>query len=275
MNEAETETELRRGALRALRLAAPAAKCAAVAQLDVQLRAGGLDLDAEARLDEPDGVPGRPPRPLLVPPAEVPRRSARSREGRAALLHALTHIEFNAINLALDATWRFPGMPAEYYRDWLAVARDEAEHFQLLEQRLAAHGAVYGDCTAHDGLWEMARKTGGDVLDRMALVPRVLEARGLDASPALIAKLRGAGDEDSARVVERILHDEVAHVAAGNRWFEWLCGTRGLDPIGEFRRLARRHEAPRLRPPLNLEARRRAGFSSVELSAMSQSSEWP
>jgi len=271
----ETETELRDEALRALQLAEPSAKCAAVAQLEAGVRAGAIDVDPAPRLAEPDGLPGRPLQPQLVPPTAVPRRSAKSPEGRAALLHALAHIEFNAINLALDAIWRFAGMPVAYYVDWLAVARDEAEHFQLLEHRLAAHGARYGDRTAHDGLWEMARKTGGDVLDRMALVPRVLEARGLDASPALIVKLRKSGDEDSARVVERILHDEVAHVAAGNRWFEWLCITRGLDMVAEFRRLVHRHEAPRLRPPLNLDARRRAGFSSVELSAMSQSSEWP
>jgi uncharacterized ferritin-like protein (DUF455 family) len=254
---------------------APSEKCAAVAQLGTAHRAGVAGVDSMRDFGAPEGVPGRPLRPVLVDPGKVPRRRVGSPAGRIALLHALAHIEFNAINLALDAIWRFRGLPHEYYGDWLRVAVEEAEHFRMLEERLAAHGAGYGDCAAHDGLWEIARRTADDVLERMALVPRILEARGLDASPGVILKFRGCGDEASAQVVERILHDEVGHVAIGNHWFTRLCAERGLEPFEEFRRVARRHEAPRLKPPLNFEARKRAGFSSVELSAMSRSSEWP
>jgi uncharacterized ferritin-like protein (DUF455 family) len=276
-NEDSTATtgEVRAAALAALQTTAPAEKCACVAHLGEGHRAGAVRIDPARDFGAPPGVPGRPVRPALVDPASVPRRHVRSAAGRIALLHALAHIEFNAINLALDAIWRYPGLPESYYGDWLRVAVEEAEHFRMLEERLAAHGARYGDCDAHDGLWEMAHKTAADALERMALVPRILEARGLDASPGVILKLRGCGDEASAQVVERILHDEVGHVAIGNRWFGWLCAQRGVDPVDEFRRVARRYDAPRLKPPLNLEARRRAGFSSVELSAMSQSSEWP
>jgi uncharacterized ferritin-like protein (DUF455 family) len=198
----------------------------------------------------------------------VARRAAGSPEGRAALLHAIAHIEFNAINLALDAVWRFGGMPEAYYRDWLRVAVEEALHFSLLCERLAAHGARYGDFPAHDGLWEMAEKTAADVLARMALVPRTLEARGLDASPAIRAKLAAAGDEASARVIDVILRDEIGHVAIGNRWFRFLCTLRGLDVRRAYADLSTVHRAPRLRGPFNLAARRAAGFDEDELRAL-------
>jgi uncharacterized ferritin-like protein (DUF455 family) len=261
-------TELRRSALAALCLADPAAKCAAVHAL----YAAPAPLDARVELAEPPGLPGRPQRPTLVAPAQVPWRAPDKREGRAALLHALAHIEFNAINLALDAVWRFSGLPGDYYADWLRVADEEATHFALLLARLAAHGHAYGDFDAHDGLWEMARATQGDVLARMALVPRTLEARGLDASPAVRAKLARAGDTESAAVLDVILRDEIGHVAVGNRWFRYLCAERGLDPVQGYQDLARRHRAPRLRGPFNVEARLAAGFLPSEIDQLLESS---
>jgi len=256
--------ELRRAALAALRIAEPASKLAAV---DSLARAAP-EPDPTHALAEPAGVPGRPDRPVLVAPAAVALRDAATAEGRAALLHALAHIEFNAVNLALDAIWRFPEMPRAYYFDWLRVAAEEALHFRLLCERLATLGRAYGDFPAHDGLWEMARKTAGDVLARMALVPRTLEARGLDASPQVRAKFAAVGDEASAAVVDVILRDEIEHVAIGNRWFAWLCARRGVPAGATYERLCREHAAPRLRGPLNLAARRAAGFGEDELAAM-------
>ncbi|WP_459572364.1 ferritin-like domain-containing protein [Cupriavidus sp. 8B] len=214
-------------------------------------------------------VPGRPPLPELVPPQRVERRrSIHTPAGRAALIHALAHIEFNAINLALDAIWRFGGMPPAFYVDWLRVADEEALHFSLLAGHLATLGARYGDLPAHNSLWEMADKTAGDVLARMALVPRTLEARGLDASPPVRAKLAAAGDHDAAAIIDIILRDEVGHVAIGNHWYRWLCAGRGLDPVATYAELAERYQAPRLRPPFNLAARRAAGFDEIELALL-------
>ena len=257
-------SELRRAALDALRLQEPGAKCAATQAL----YKAALLPDVQAELAEPPGVPGRPSRPRLVPPAQVPWRAPDKREGRAALLHALAHIEFNAINLALDAIWRFPRLPPDYYTDWLRVAAEEATHFGLLLGRLAEHGHDYGDFDAHDGLWEMARSTQGDALARMALVPRTLEARGLDASPAVRAKFARAGDAASAAVLDVILRDEIGHVAVGNRWFRHLCVERGLDPAQAYEDLARSHRAPRLRGPFNVEARLAAGFLPSEIEGL-------
>lgn len=212
-------------------------------------------------------LPGRPARPELVPPQKVERRrSLRTEAGRAAMIHALCHIEFNAINLALDAAWRFAGMPPRFYRDWLRVADEEAYHFTLLADHLATLGAGYGDFPAHNSLWEMCDKTASDVLARMALVPRTLEARGLDASPPVRAKLAEAGDEAAAAIIDIILRDEVGHVAIGNYWYRWLCARRGLDPVPTYAALAAQYRAPKLRGPFNLDARRAAGFEEDELA---------
>ena len=185
--------------------------------------------------------------------------------GRAALIHALAHIEFNAINLALDAIWRFPDMPSEFYVDWLKVASEEALHFNLLNTHLSSLGFGYGDFNAHNSLWEMAEKTCEDVLARMALVPRTLEARGLDATPAVRAKLAQAGDEAAAAILDIILRDEVGHVAIGNHWFRQLCAEQGLDPLMHYPLLVQRHAAPRLKPPFNTPARLAAGFTQDEI----------
>jgi uncharacterized ferritin-like protein (DUF455 family) len=261
--------EVRAAALDALRQRAPAAKTGAVRSLADAWGAGALALDTHARF-APDvaGVPGRPPRPLLVEPRELAPRPVHTPAGRAALLHALAHIEFNAINLALDAIWRFADMPAGYYADWVGVASEEAMHFTLLADHLQTLGVHYGDLSAHDGLWEMAERTAHDVLARMALVPRTLEARGLDASPTIRAKLAGAGDIAGAAIIDIILRDEVGHVAIGNRWYRWLCARAGRDPFDTYDALARQYRAPRLRAPFNLEARRVAGFDAAELQRL-------
>jgi len=224
--------------------------------------------DADALLQPSAPLPGRPPRPRLVPAQTLPRRSPFTTAGRAALLHAVAHIEFNAINLALDAVWRFPGMPPAFYADWQRVAGEESLHFTLLAEHLHSLGHEYGDFDAHDGLWAMVEKTAGDIVARMALVPRTLEARGLDATPPMQARLAKAGDSRAVEILDVILRDEVGHVAIGNRWYRWLCNRDGLDPVAHYALLAARHGAPRLRPPFNHDARRAAGFSDAEIAAL-------
>lgn len=230
--------------------------------------ATALPSGAASTIEEPRGIPGRPERPPLVPPLEVTVRSVATIEGRAALIHALAHIELNAIDLAADACWRFPGLPDDFYRDWTRVMREESQHFGLLCDHLATLGHAYGDFPAHNALWEMAERTRDDVLARVALVPRTLEARGLDASPAVMHKLRSAGDRAGAGIIEILLRDEIGHVAIGNRWYRELCARDGLDPVATYELLATRHRAPRLRGPFNLPAREAAGFSAEELAAL-------
>lgn len=230
-----------------------------------------ISIAAELAFQAPHSLPGCPARPELRSHLDLPKRSPFTREGLAALLHALTHIEFNAINLALDAIWHFGQMPRDYYLDWLRVAVEEARHFGLLRAHLQSMGHDYGDFPAHTGLWDMARKTGGDVLARMALVPRTLEARGLDATPPMQSRLRKVGTPDALRAVEIldiILRDEIGHVAIGNRWYRALCKQRGLDPLSTYATLARQYGAPRLKGPLNLAARRAAGFDDAEMTLL-------
>jgi uncharacterized ferritin-like protein (DUF455 family) len=257
---------LRARALQVLCLAQPDAKAQAAREL--ARVAPSLEIESTAPVPT-QALPGRPARPELSHPAKVPRRSPNKPEGLAALLHAIAHIEFNAINLALDAVWRFDAMPREFHLDWVQVAGEEAFHFTLLRDHLAALGHGYGDFAAHDGLWSMCEKTRGDIVARMALVPRTLEARGLDATPQIQRKLRAVGTPAALRAVEIldvILRDEVGHVAVGNRWYKWLCEREGLDPVGLYPQLARKYAAPQLHPPFNEEARRRAGFSERELA---------
>ncbi len=259
--------ELRRHALALLQIADPVEKAAAVrAAFD----AGAWAVDALASLPEPPGLPGRPDRPRLVPPKDVPTRSPFTLEGRAALLHAIAHIEFNAINLALDAVWRFAGLPEAFYRDWFRVAAEEALHFTLLREHLLTLGHDYGAFDAHDGLWTMAARTAHDLVARMALVPRTLEARGLDATPPLQAKLAKAGDAHAVAILDVILRDEIGHVAIGNRWYRFACERAGLDPLAIYPGLVERYAAPKLRPPFNDEARRAAGFSDEEIAYLTR-----
>lgn len=212
--------------------------------------------------------PGRPPRPELVQPRELAKRSAKGEKGRAALIHAVAHIEFNAINLAWDAVWRFRGLPCEYYADWLGVAAEEAYHFGLMRERLRDLGWDYGDFPAHDGLWAMARRTAHDPLARMAMIPRVMEARGLDVTPGMIERFRAAGDAETAARLEIILRDEVGHVAAGSRWFRHLCAQRGLDPEATYFGMLDTYLDGEVRCPLNRPDRMRAGFDPAEIERL-------
>jgi uncharacterized ferritin-like protein (DUF455 family) len=261
--------ELRQLALQALLEPDPAQKVLLAQYLRAQ--AATILIAPQLHLVAPAGLPGCPARPQLRSHLDVPKRSPFTPEGLAALLHAVTHIEFNAINLALDAVWRFAGMPPAYYLDWLTVADEEARHFSLLRAQLQSMGYDYGDFAAHTGLWDMTQKTEGDLLARMALVPRTLEARGLDATPPMQAKLRKVGTHYALRAVailDIILQDEIGHVAIGNHWYRLLCAQRGLDPLTTYAKLARQYGAPRLKGPLNLEARRLAGFDEAELALL-------
>jgi uncharacterized ferritin-like protein (DUF455 family) len=260
--------ELRKNALQWLAVQGINDKTAGVAALYHAWVTDQLPLDVNEALVVNLTIPGHPDKPELVSPLEVKKRSMRTVEGHAALIHALAHIEFNAINLALDAIWRFANMPRDYYADWLKVAAEEAYHFNLLNQHLQSMGYIYGDFSGHNSLWEMAERTQADVLARMALVPRTMEARGLDASPQLRNKLAQIGDMKAAEILDIILRDEIGHVAIGNRWFNWLCEERGLEPITAYAALAKQYSAPKLRKPFNLEARRQAGFTEDELALL-------
>jgi len=262
--------ELRAHALQCLLETNPATKALAVAHMAEFFAKCGWTIDNAAAFEPEGTIPGRPERPELVPPRLVGRRSMVTVEGRAMLVHSLAHIEFNAVNLALDALWRFPGMPDAYYTDWLRVAKEEAYHYSMLAEHLAVLGYAYGDFPAHASLWEMVEKTRGDILARMALVPRTLEARGLDAIPPLRAKIAQAGDMAAAAILDIILRDEVGHVEIGNRWYRYLCAQRGLEPRAAYAELAVRYEAPVLKGPFNLDARRRAGFTEAELDDFTQ-----
>ena len=260
--------ELRQCALEAFCLPDPQHKVEAVHRLHQPTTT--LDLQCNIRLVAPEG-PGTPVRPLLVEPKRVPRRSVYTAEGHAALVHSIAHIEFNAINLALDAVWRFGAMPPAYYRDWLGVADDEARHFSMLQTHLKSLGYEYGHFTAHEGLWNMCTATQHSVAARMALVPRTLEARGLDATPIIQAKLRKVGTTCALECVDLldvILEDEVGHVAIGNHWYHWLCKRDRLDPVLFYAEVAALHGAPIAKPPFNLAARRAAGFSEAEIQTM-------
>lgn len=242
----------------------PDTKLALTAALAADWRAGRLDCTPCSG----DIAAGRPERPQLVPPAQLPARGAHTPEGRAALIHAIAHIEFNAINLALDHIVRFPDFPQEYISDWIKVAAEEAYHFGLVRDHLRTLGHEYGDFVAHDGLWQMTVKTAHDPLARMALVPRLLEARGLDATPPIQKKLQGVGDHAAVAILDIILRDEVGHVAIGDRWFRVLCAERGLEPEATYRSLLEEYAAPWPQPPLNEKARLAAGFSETELIAL-------
>ncbi len=268
INNTAQPPELRLAALFWLGERDAARKAAGVRLLARTWMSGETGLDTQAALSTQQPMPGIPDKPELVSPLSVKRRSMITQEGRAILIHALAHIEFNAINLALDAIWRFAGMPRAYYADWLQVADEEALHFSLLTGHLQGQGYAYGDFPAHNSLWEMAAKTQSDILARIALVPRTMEARGLDATPQVRAKLAQARDMAAAAILDIILRDEIGHVAIGNRWYNWLCEQRGLEPVATYARLATEYQAPVMRGPFNLEARRAAGFSEVELAAL-------
>jgi uncharacterized ferritin-like protein (DUF455 family) len=210
---------------------------------------------------------GRPERPALVEPRDLRTRSLRTPQGHVAAIHAVAHIEANAVDLAVDAVHRFRDLPRDFHDDWLRVAEEEAHHFELLRARLRDLGADYGDLPAHGRLWDACAATAGDPLARMALVPRVLEARGLDVTPSMRQRFADAGDHATAAVLDVILRDEVGHVAVGDRWFRWLCADRGVAPEATFARVLA-EAGVEVRPPLNAEARLAAGFSEAELASL-------
>ena len=222
---------------------------------------------SDADLAVPD-VPGQPDKPELVAPRDLPRRRNSAQTGIAPLIHAITHIEFNAINLAWDAVARFPGLPREYYADWASVAFEESQHFALLREHLVSLGYDYGSFPAHNGMWEMAQKTHHDPLTRMALVPRVLEARGLDVTPKMMDKLTGTGDLRAVEILALILKEEIGHVAIGTRWFNYLCDQRGVDSLATFKDLLDNYFDGQLRGPFHTEARKQAGFTDAEMALL-------
>ena len=228
-----------------------------------------IGLDIARNINAQDHtLPGRPVKPEVVLPKLVPKRRMDTIEGRAGLLHSLAHIEFNAMNLALDAIWRFPNMPKEYYSDWLKVAKEEAYHFSLINEHLHSHGYSYGDFPAHNSLWEMVERTTESVIARMALVPRTMEARGLDAVPSIRDRFRQIKEDRAVEILEIILNDEIGHVLIGNRWFNFLCNKDNLSPITTYRELVVQYRAPILKGPFNMQARKHAGFSAEELSLL-------
>jgi uncharacterized ferritin-like protein (DUF455 family) len=245
------------------------------AQSDPVLKARAtlaLDLNLPVRADEmlqaPAHGPGRPSRPELIHHTLLKPKSLSTLEGRAILVHSVTHIELNAIDLALDVVWRFAGMPDAFYTDWVRIAQEEAKHFTLLRDHLVGMGYDYGDFAAHNSLWDMAERTRDDLLARIGIVPRTMEARGLDASPGVKNKLVSVGDHRAGEILDIILQEEIGHVAAGNRWYRYLCSQRGLDPVSTYAQLIARYDAPKLRPPFNMTARRLAGFEESELAVL-------
>ncbi len=245
-----------------LTAAAPADKIKLTRQATAAWREGRF---AAVGRSAPPARPARSERPELLPPREMAKRSrAVSVKGRIALLHALAHIELNAIDLAWDLVARFPdeAMPAAFYDDWVRVAWDEARHFEMLAARLAEFDAGYGDLPAHDGLWRAAQDTAHDLAARLAVVPMVLEARGLDVTPRTVAELAAHGDGATAAVLQVIFDDEITHVAAGCRWFEWLCARRGVEPVTTWQGLIADHFGGAMKPPFNRDARGRAGMAA-------------
>jgi uncharacterized ferritin-like protein (DUF455 family) len=229
----------------------------------------GLQLgNRQAVVAEIPARPGGPEEPELVSPRDLKQRKLSTPLGRATLLHAVAHIEFNAINLAWDALYRFRDFPEAFYDDWLSVALDESRHFCMLSERLNEMGHAYGDFPAHNGLWQMAIDTAADRVARMALVPRVMEARGLDVTPAMMQRLRDTGDDRSADILDVILREEVGHVAIGTRWFHHACEEAGLEPETHFWHLIETKFAGGLRGPFNYPAREEAGFSASELEQL-------
>ena len=251
-------------ALACLLVEQPHEKIQQVRDLNEQWLAGRL---SQCSLNEVKPIikPGRPELPKLINPREVPRRGFNSESARIKLVHAITHIEFNAINLALDAVYRFRDMPEQYYTDWLNIAVEEALHFSLLEEYLHAKNSFYGACDSHNGLWEMAIKTDHDVMVRMALVPRVLEARGLDVTPGMIKKFAGIGEQELVDILNVIQRDEIGHVERGSYWFNELCRQRLLSASKTFHQLLDEYMEESMFDSLNEEARMEAGFSKQEL----------
>ncbi len=251
------------GALEIVRTSDLDAKINIAHRLAKSWYARSLDLGAQSRPRAMPDRPGRPRRPELRPPREMPRRSAAGERGRFALLHALAHIELNAVDMTWDLIARFANepMPIAFFDDWVQVGLEEAKHFKLLRGRLNKLGGAYGDLPAHDGLWQAAASTGHDLLARLAVVPLILEARGLDVTPSMIENLKAAGDTDSADIIAVIYRDEKRHVAFGMKWFRFLCNRQGRPIEATFQNLVRQNFHGQLKPPFNEAARSEAGLT--------------
>jgi len=247
----------------------PLTKTKQVERLYADFTSTQVDMSTHDAVDTIE-IPGRPSRPQLARPSKVARRNLTTELGRVALVHAICHIEFNAINLALDAAYRFQHMPRDYYLDWMKVAAEEAKHFLLLSDRLQQLDSSYGEHLAHNGLWEMAMKTQHSIVERMALVPRVLEARGLDVTPGIINRLKVVGDLDTVNILKIILHDEIGHVEIGTKWFRYACQQQNIDSESTFISLLKQYNVTIGNGPLHIDAREQAGFSQAELNALSQ-----
>jgi len=236
-------------------------------QLYDDLQADVVGIEEDLSIDE-RCISGNPEKPELVHAHELPKRRVGGKQGHAALLHSFAHIEFNAINIAWDAVYRFSDMPAQYYKDWATIAKEEAYHFELINNYLKGLGYEYGSFKAHDDLWGMVKKTSHDVMIRMALVPRVLEARGLDVTPSIISKFKHHGYDEAVDILEIIYRDEIGHVNVGSHWFKYLCDKRGQDPTDTFMQLIREYATDKIRKPFNEIAREKAGFSKFELELL-------
>lgn len=244
-----------------------AQKTALTVQLKIDWEQGRLNRD-DLKPVAAITTPGQPEHLQLVHPNNVKKRSLHTSDGRVALAHAITHIEYNAINLALDAVYRFRDMPDRYYQDWLFVAAEEARHFLMMQEYLHSLNSSYGAYPVHNGLWDSAERTAHDVLARMALVPRVLEARGLDVTPKMIEKLLSAQAKEFAECLQTIYDDEIGHVRIGNHWFNYLCQQRNLEPVACFKNMLQLYLHGNPRGPYNQEARIKAGFTQEELTAL-------
>jgi uncharacterized ferritin-like protein (DUF455 family) len=245
-------------------------KAIAVRQLVAQWQDGSFTTIGKTT---PPARPGRPERPQLRPPREVPRRRiTKTPDGRIALVHAIAHIELNAIDLALDMACRYVAhrLPRDFYTDWLSVADDEARHFLMLFDRLAELDASYGDLPAHDGLWQAAQETADDFLGRLAIAPLVLEARGLDVTPAMIDRLQSVDDAQTAAAFTIIMNDEIGHVAIGKKWFDYVCGMERRDPVSTWHQLVGTYFRGPLKPPFNIAARTAAKFSAAFYAPMAE-----
>lgn len=213
--------------------------------------------------------PGRPEKPVLITPKDVPRRNIQTKDGRAAMVHSFAHIEFNAINLAWDLICRFQDMPDEFYYDWVCIATEETKHFKLLRENLNNMGYDYGDFPAHDGLWTIAEKTKHDILLRLAVVPRIMEARGLDVTPNLIKRFRDIKDDKTVSILELILEEEIGHVLVGTKWYRYLCEKLNLDAEEKFRQIVEEFSPAAKTKNINNRARLMAGFNQSELDYLS------
>jgi uncharacterized ferritin-like protein (DUF455 family) len=270
-----TPNTARRDTLRGLAVTAISAadldeKVGVTRELAARWEAGALSVASPLDPPVPDR-PGRPARPELVDPRRVAKRSLHTLQGRIALMHALAHIELNAIDLALDIVARFAPEkpPMSFFDGWVMVAAEEAKHFSLLRARLRSLGADYGDLPAHDGLWQAATATRNDLHARLAVVPLVLEARGLDVTPALTAEMRAVGDEETAAILDIIYTDEKKHVAVGAKWFRFYCALSGHDPARRFQELVRANFRGGVKPPFNDRARAEAGLTPLFYRSLS------